>query len=193
MKIHFQLKRIILKHGRETNEHVKSCCPQGLSRTFSLDSSLGLTLPAFRSPRKNLCFCHSVICNRNKNPSAYIRNASETPWLAGAWGRWADVCVKHPKSYMYFGKHTYASSLRLSWRRYSRHAARGSVPFLPDVSPAEYEPRVVPTQNPLSIGVWKGLNWLHLFGTSKQDWTQLTKDLCVASGVVTESHKPSWC
>lgn len=68
------------------------------------------------------------------------------------------MSVKHPKSSMYVGKHTYASSLLLSWRKYSRHAARGSVPFLPDFSPVEYEPRIVSNQNPLSIGIWKGLN-----------------------------------
>ena len=66
VKIHFQLKGIILKHGCEINEHTKPCCPQGLSRMFSLDSSLGLTLPAFCSPSKTLCFRHSGICKEKK-------------------------------------------------------------------------------------------------------------------------------
>ena len=66
VKIHFQLKGIILKHGCEINERMRPCCPQGLSRMFSLDSSLGLTLPAFCSPSKNLCFGHSGTCKKEK-------------------------------------------------------------------------------------------------------------------------------
>ena len=72
VKKHFQLKGIILKHGCEINEHMRPCCPQGLSRMFSLDSSLGLSLPAFCNPSKNLCFGHSGICNKKKKQNPLL-------------------------------------------------------------------------------------------------------------------------
>ena len=154
VKKHFQLKGIILKHGCEINEHIRPCCPQGLSRMFSLDSSLGLSLPAFCNPSKNLCFGHSGICNKKKkqnplliekmSPNLHGWQVLEMVEQMSFWSTQSQICT--------LGSTLVPAQCCCPGRNILDIQQGGSMPLLPVFSSAEYEPR------------WVAVHW-HLGGS----------------------------
>ena len=81
------------------------------------------------------------------------------------------------------------SSLVLLQKKCFRNEPRGSVLFLPDLSYriwslCQWFLRVL-----CSLAFGRVLTGSIYLVTSKQNWTQLTKDICVASGVVAKSYK----
>lgn len=69
-----------------------------------------------------------------------------------------------PKSYLYTGKHMCASSLLLPGVNTPDMRQRVlCLPFLTSLL-RDMEPLLVSTQSTLFTGIWKGLNWLQLFG-----------------------------